>query len=91
MTELRSGGIEKVRIATILFTYHRSFHTRQVLESIRNNTVLPEKLIIFQDGLKPDEDDADWKKVNSMIREINWCNKELIVSERNKGLADSVI
>lgn len=26
-----------------------------------------------------------------MIREINWCNKELIVSERNKGLADSVI
>jgi len=80
-----------VRIATILFTYHRSFHTRQVLESIRNNTVLPEKLIIFQDGLKPDEDDADWKKVNSMIREINWCNKELIVSERNKGLADSVI
>lgn len=80
-----------MRIAAILFTYHRSYHTGQVLESIKNNTILPEKLFIFQDGLKPSEDETEWKKVNSMIQEVNWCDKELIVSERNKGLADSVI
>jgi len=80
-----------VRIAAILFTYHRSYHTGQVLASIKNNTILPEKLFIFQDGLKPDEDDTEWKKVNSMIRDVNWCDKQVIVSEQNKGLADSVI
>jgi len=45
-----------MKIATLLFTYNRSRHTGQVIESLKNNTVLPEKLIVFQDGVRQDED-----------------------------------
>ncbi len=80
-----------MKIATLLFTYHRSYHTEQVLLSLKNNTVLPEKLFIFQDGLKPDEDDCEWKKVNELIQKIDWCENEIIISDYNKGLAASII
>lgn len=79
-----------MRTAVILFTYHRSYHTGQVLASLRNNTIQPEKLVVFQDGLKKDEDDVEWRKVNQMIQDIDWCDKEVIISEQNKGLANSV-
>lgn len=80
-----------MQIATLLFTYHRSYHTEQVLLSLKNNTVLPDKLFIFQDGLKPDEDDCEWKKVNKLIQELDWCENEIIVSDYNRGLAASII
>ena len=46
----------EIDIATIIFTYNRSLHTKKVLETLKNNTVLPEKLFIFQDGLGRSED-----------------------------------
>ena len=39
-----------MKIAVAVFTYHRSYHTEKVLDALKNNTVLPEKLIVFQDG-----------------------------------------
>lgn len=80
-----------MRIATILFTYHRSHHTEQVLKSLKNNTVLPEKLFVFQDGLKSEEDDYEWKKVNNLIKDIDWCETSIVVSDHNRGLAESVV
>lgn len=80
-----------MKIATILFTYHRSYHTEKVLESLKRNTVSPQKLFVFQDGLKLGEDECEWKKVNELIQNIDWCDKEIIVSNTNKGLADSII
>lgn len=80
-----------MKIATILFTYNRSSHTRQVLDSLRQNTVLPEKLFVFQDGLKENEDAEEWEKVNELIYDIDWCEKEIIVSDYNKGLAESIV
>lgn len=80
-----------MKIATILFTYHRSYHTEQVLTSLKNNTILPEKLFVFQDGLKSKEDDYEWKKVNNLIKDIDWCETEIIISEYNRGLADSIV
>ena len=41
-----------MKVGTILLTYARPKHTKQVLDALRNNTVLPEKLYIFQDGEK---------------------------------------
>ena len=38
-------------IATILFTYNRSYHTNEVIKALEQNIVLPQKLYIFQDGL----------------------------------------
>ena len=80
-----------MKIATLLFTYNRSRHTGQVIESLKNNTVLPEKLIVFQDGVRQDEDAEEWQKVNSLVHEIDWCEKEVIVSGYNKGLAESIV
>lgn len=82
-----------MKTAILLFTYNRSYHTEKVITSLRNNTVLPEKLIIYQDGLNQGyENDAyEWKKVNKLINSIDWCNKEIIVSEHNKGLAQSIV
>ena len=43
-----------MKIAIALFVYDRSYHTNKVLEALKENTVLPEKLFIFQDGIKPE-------------------------------------
>lgn len=80
-----------MKIAVAVFTYHRSYHTEKVLDALKNNTVLPEKLIVFQDGLKAGEDEQEWSRVNRLIQNIDWCDKEIIVSDQNKGLAESIV
>lgn len=80
-----------MKIATLLFTYNRSYHTEQVINALKCNTVLPQKLFVFQDGLRKEEDVHEWNNVNSLIRGIDWCEKEIIVSGYNKGLADSIV
>lgn len=80
-----------MKIATLLFTYKRSWHTEQVINALKKNTVLPQKLFVFQDGLKKDEDKTEWNKVNRLIKNIDWCDTEIMVSECNKGLAVSIV
>lgn len=80
-----------MKTATLIFTYNRSKHTEKVLDALSKNTILPEKLFVFHDGLKNSDDDEEWKKVNDLIRGIDWCDAEVIVSEQNKGLAASII
>lgn len=80
-----------MRIATIIFTYNRSAHTKKVLNALKENTVLPEKLFVFQDGLKCKEHMEEWVKVNCLVKSIDWCDCELVVSKINKGLAKSIV
>lgn len=80
-----------MKIATLLFTYNRSYHTEQVISALKCNTVLPQKLFVFQDGLGKEEDADEWNDVNGLVHDIDWCEKEIIVSEHNKGLADSIV
>ena len=80
-----------MKIATLLFTYNRSYHTEQVLTALSRSPILPQKLFIFQDGLKQGSDDSEWKKVNNLIHNIDWCESEIIVSDYNKGLAASIV
>lgn len=81
----------KLDIATILFTYNRPDHTQKVLSALQKNTILPSKLYIFQDGMKETESIERWKKVNQIIKQVNWCETEVKVSRKNKGLATSQI
>lgn len=79
-------------VATLLFTYNRSRHTEQVLNGLKGNTVLPQKLFVFQDGLKePKEGNDEWNQVSRLIHSIDWCDTEIIVSDHNKGLAASIV
>lgn len=80
-----------MNIATLLFTYNRSNHTEQVIAALKGNTILPQKLFVFQDGLKREKDVLEWNKVNKLIHNIDWCDKETIVSKDNKGLAASIV
>lgn len=80
-----------MKIVTLLFTYNRSKHTKQVLDALKQNTVLPQKLFLFQDGMKQVEDISEWEKVNVLIHNVDWCDKEIVVSEHNKGLAESIV
>lgn len=80
-----------MRIATILFTYNRSRHTREVLEALSRNDILPQKLYIFQDGRKGSTDETEWNAVGTVIESVAWCETEIIRAEKNKGLADSIV
>lgn len=80
-----------MKIATILFTYNRSDHTLRTLNALKENTVLPQKLVVFQDGLKCLKDKEEWNKVSLIINNIDWCENQIIVSPNNKGLAASIV
>lgn len=82
---------EFMKIATVLFTYNRSFHTQKVLDALKRNEVLPDKLFIFQDGLKKEEHREEWNRVKDIIRSVGWCDVEIIESEKNKGLAKAIV
>lgn len=77
-------------IATILFTYNRSRHTKAVLDALAQNNRLPQKLFIFQDGMKESTDRNEWEKVRNEITAVSWCDTEVIMHEKNKGLASSI-
>lgn len=79
-----------MNIATIVFTYNRSRHTKAVLDALSENTVLPQMLFIFQDGMKASTNQEEWKAVSSVIKSVSWCDVKLIISEKNKGLAHSI-
>lgn len=79
-----------MKTAVLLFTYNRSRHTEYVINALSHSNKLPEKLLVFQDGMKSTEDKKEWNKVNKMIKEIDWCDTEIHVAERNKGLVVSI-
>lgn len=79
-----------MKIATILFTYNRSWHTQQVLDALSRNTILPDKLYIFQDGPKSTTDKEEWEAVSKVINTVAWCDAEITIAEKNKGLANSI-
>lgn len=80
-----------MNIATVLYTYNRSGHTAKVLEALSKNTVLPEILYIFQDGLKKEEHRAEWEWVNELIHRVDFCPTRLRVLEHNIGVAESIV
>lgn len=80
-----------MKIAVIIFTYNRSLHTEKVLEALKNNTILPTKLYIFQDGVRQKEHYDEWVKVNTLIKSVDWCDCEVIVADKNNGLAASIV
>lgn len=80
-----------MEIATVLFTYNRSFHTKKVLDALCNNEIIPNKLFIFQDGLKNEEHRKEWEKVKRVIYSVDWCETEIIESEVNQGLAVAIV
>lgn len=80
----------------VLFVYNRPWHTRQTLEALEKNELASESsLFIYADGPKQNASTADLIKINEvrhLIHEKLWCKSvEIIESDVNKGLAESII
>lgn len=80
-----------MNIATVLFTYKRSFNTKTVLDALERNTLKPEILYIFQDGCRNNNEQLEWNETNKIINDVSWCNCKIIVSDENQGLSKSII
>lgn len=79
-----------MRVGTILFTYHRSEHTKRVLDGLEKNCLLPEKLYIFQDGIAERTNVDEWNQVSRLIQNVKWCDTQVYIARENIGLAKSV-
>jgi cephalosporin hydroxylase len=80
----------------VLFVYNRPWHTRQTLESLRQNILADQsQLIVYADGIKDTANDIDIKNIHAVrqiIREEQWCREVIIIeSDKNQGLANSII
>lgn len=80
----------------VLFVYNRPRHTKQILDALMSNELADQsKLYIFSDGPKyiaSDDQMRAIEEVRHLIREKQWCREvEIIESDYNKGLADSII
>ena len=79
-----------------LFVYNRPKHTRKVLESLKANKLAADStLYIFADGRRERasvEERSNILSVRALIKEEQWCGRvEIIESDKNKGLANSII
>ena len=80
----------------VLFVYNRPWHTEQTLNALMQNELADQSVLyIYSDGPKRNASQDDLKKieeVRSVIRAQKWCKEvHIIESEKNKGLANSVI
>jgi len=80
----------------ILFAYNRPQHTIKTLEALMLNVLASEStLFIYCDGAKEnatEEQKANISEVRNVIRTKKWCKVvHCIESDKNKGLANSVI
>ncbi|MDD5703898.1 MAG: glycosyltransferase [Dehalococcoidales bacterium] len=72
-----------------LFTYNRPEHTGQVLQGLMRNDI--DKLYVFSDGYRDERDRITVQQVRKLLANITWCETEIIESDTNKGLADSIV
>ncbi len=80
----------------ILFVYNRADHALRTLQALSKNDLAQEsELFIYADGPKlnaTEEQRTKIAEVRRVIRQEQWCGKvHIIESEKNKGLANSVI
>lgn len=77
----------------LLFTYNRLYETKQTVEALQKNYLAAEsKLFIFSDGAKDFVGAQKVHEVRNYLRQINgFENIEIIESEENMGLANSIL
>lgn len=77
----------------VLFTYNRAGHTRNLIESLlKNEESASSHLHIYCDGPKDDADAQAVAAVRDFVHSIQgFAQVEIVESEENRGLANSVI
>lgn len=80
----------------VVFTYNRCEHTKDLLDSLAAcKDADKTDLVIFSDGPKRESHEADIRKVRELINDPEWKIKfnsvKITESQKNKGLANSII
>jgi len=77
----------------VLFTYNRPDHTSEVIRSLAaNKEAAKSDLIVFSDGPKSDADIQNVNSTRKIVQSISgFRSVKVFESEKNKGLANSVI
>lgn len=80
----------------VLFIYNRAEHTQKTLEALAQNILADQSdLFIFADGPKENASEEQLlkiKKTREVAKSQKWCKEVTVIeSEKNKGLAASVI
>lgn len=79
---------------TVVFAYNRPNHLRRTLSALAENYGAGEtEVFVFVDGPKDESGKAAWEEVISVAKsfEGSFNSMTLKVSEKNKGLAESII
>lgn len=79
---------------TVVFAYNRPNHLRRTLSALAENYGAGEtEVFVFVDGPKDESGKAAWEEVISVAKsfEGSFKNLTLNISEKNKGLAESII
>lgn len=86
-------NLNNLKAAICLFTFNRLEETIKTVEALSNNFLAQEyDLKIFSDGPRNDDEKLKVEKVRNYLRTVNGFNTvEIFESERNKGLAKSII
>jgi hypothetical protein len=76
-----------------LFTYNRPYETKLTIEALKKNDLCPEsELFIFSDGPKNYQSISLVNEVRDYIHSVTgFKNISIIESDKNKGLANSII
>ncbi|QWX84356.1 glycosyltransferase family 2 protein [Cellulophaga sp. HaHaR_3_176] len=77
----------------VLFTYNRIDEIKKTIHALKANYLaLESELYIFSDGPKSDKDEAKVFEVRNFIATVDGFKKvKVIESQKNKGLANSII
>ena len=80
----------------VLFVYNRPDHTKRTLEALKANDFADRStLYVYSDGPKHmalKEDVVKIKQIRDLVQGNQWCGEVYLVeSERNCGLADSIV
>ena len=80
----------------VLFVYNRPDHTLRTLRALQANRLADQSLlVIYADGPKPDATTSDLAKIeqtHNISTQKRWCKEtQVITSDVNKGLADSIV
>ena len=80
----------------VLFCYNRPLHVEQTLIALSKNELASDSVLyIYCDGPKEnatEEQINNIKLTREVVRREKWCKEVYIIeSERNKGLAESII
>lgn len=75
-------------VPVVLFVYKRTDTLTVTLESLKRNRT--QKLIVFSDAPRREDDFTGVVAVRKMVFDIDWCDVEVHLREKNMGLGASI-